>query len=437
VLTAARHELLSWDLPQRFGVPAPDLQPVVQQLGAMRADTATRDAAREAREAAKKADAELPSLRWGEHSTTQLMNLCQVADENQLPEVWKAMAKAGAKQDRFTIQSHLRSHAGHADSRSTQAPICSPDLAKDMGALTFEALSSDDLKGGLSIFAVCHPDQDSASRASELAGHFDLQMNGVSGMSLAESIALKAAQQLKLPTKLLQVRLILTAYHTLLEVLMGPEHPLVVQYGLFLHRVGAMEYTLDELLDGKLTNCAGVLRFVQLKMYIWLKQQLRSEAAIPPPAFTAILDKMEEWDWTPVSLPAAYLQTPARPPTGSTPSASTSTGSGAAMAANPADTTKRGYYKAPVAQLDTTALKIRPSFKVNEHITAHGQPPTNDAGGLMCLSFHIRGGCRHECERGPSSGAKNDHKRHSAGETQHLVAYLNQAGPTTALGGGL
>ena len=262
-------------------------------------------------------------------------------------------------------------------------------------------------------------------------------MNGVSGMSLAESIALKAAQQLKLPTKLLQVRLILTAYHTLLEVLMGPEHPLVVQYGLFLTRVGTMEYTLDELLDGNLTNCAGVLRFVQLKMCIWLKQQLRSEAAIPPPTFATILDKMEERDWTPVSLPAAYLQTPARPPMGSTPSA-TSTGSGAATANNPADPpTKRGYYKAPVAQLDTTALKIRPSFKVNEHITAHGQPPTNDAGGLMCLSFHVRGGCRHECDRGPSGGAKNDHKRHSAGETQRLVAYLNQAGPTTALGGGL
>lgn len=438
-LAASRFELLRRDLPQRFGVPAADLQPVVQQLGALRADTAAREEAREvahlAREAAKKADAELPTLRW-RAPTMQLMNLCQVNDETLLPDVWKDMARAGVKQDRQTIQYHLRGRTGEAGSRSTRVPVVSPELAREMGVLNFEPTSRDDLKSGLSIFSVCHPDQASARLVSEMAGHYDSQMNGVMGLTLTEQITLKAAQELKLPTKYLQVRLILAAYHTLLETSLGIDHALVHGFGAFLDRMGLMELALDTVMDGNVVACAGFLRFLHLKFSIWFAQQVPSNVAIPIPAFGEILDRIEEQTWVPVSLPIAYLKPAAMQPgpraphlgPGLPPSVPHQDGTTAPAAS------KRGFFKAPVAQLDVSALKLRPSFNINAHITAHGPPPLNDAGGLMCLSFHFRGGCRHECERGSSSGPKDDHKRHNAGETQRLVTYLNLAGPTTALG---
>lgn len=431
-LAATRFELLRRDLPQRFGVPAADLQPVVQQLGALRADTAAREVAREtarvAREAAKKADAELPTLRW-RAPTTQLMNLCQVNDESLLPDVWKDMARAGIKQDRQTIQYHLRGRTGEASSRSSRVPIVSPELAREMGALNFEPTSRDDLKSGLSIFSVCHPDQDSARIVSEMAGHYDSQMNGVTGLTLTEQITLKAAQELKLPTKFLQVRLIMAAYHTLLETALGVTHDLVIGYGACLDRMGTMELVLDHLLDGNVVACAGFLRFFHLKFSIWFALQVPSDAAIPIPAFGEILDRIEEQTWVPVPLPVAYLKPAAPQPGRQAPPLPVPGPTGTPTPP------KRGFFKAPAAQLDATAMKPRPSFNINAHLTAHGPPPLNDAGGLMCLSFHFRGGCRHECERGSSSGPKDDHKRHNASETQRLVAYLNLAGPNTALGG--
>lgn len=438
-LAASRFELLRRDLPQRFGVPAADLQPVVQQLGALRADTAAREVAREtarlARETAKKADAELPSLRW-RAPTVQLLNLCQVGDENLLPDVWKDMARAGVKQDRQTIQYHLRSRTSEVGSRSTKVPIVSPELAREMGSLTFEPTSRDDLKSGLSIFAVCHPDQASAHLVSEMAGHYDNQMSGATGLTLTDQITLKAAQELKLPSKYLQVRLIVAAYHTLLETSMGIDHDLVLGFGVFLDRMGLMELVLDAIMDSNVLACAGFLRFLHLKFSIWFAAQVSSNVAIPIPAFGEILDRIEEQTWVPVALPLAYLKPQAvQPgprvpaPLGPSPSLSATN---TAVAPTPAS--KRGFFKAPAAQLAASAIKTRSNFNINAHITAHGPPPLNDAGGLMCLSFHFRGGCRHECERGSSSGPMDDHKQHNASETQRLVTYLNLAGPTTALG---
>ena len=201
------------DFPHRFAAPttaaAVNLGPVVQAFGDLRADNAQREDARIAREAATKAASSLPSRRWNDMVAT-LSNVCQDLEEVDLPPVWGAMAKNGAKLDRQTLQHHFEDRASHPDSLSDTAPICSPELAKDLGGLVFAPKHRDELLSGLSVFAVSHPDQESARRASELAGHFDSQMKGVSaGMSFSDSTALKSAKELKLPTiptRLLQLQ---------------------------------------------------------------------------------------------------------------------------------------------------------------------------------------------------------------------------------------
>ena len=164
------------------------------------------------------------------------------------------MAKNGAKLDRITLQHHFDSRASQPDSLSRAAPICSPELAKDLGGLVFAPKHRDDLQSGLSIFAVSHPDQESARRASELAGHYDSQMTGATAcMSFADSIALKSAQDLKLPSRFLQLQAILRAYHTVLEVVLGIGHCVPLALGTFLKRFDRMQLQLDALLDGKRT----------------------------------------------------------------------------------------------------------------------------------------------------------------------------------------
>ena len=257
VLSAHRFALLRDDLPLRFGVVA-DMGQVVQAIGGLRADQAAHTAER-----IRRADADkLPSKRWG-IQLNQLLSFCHVDDEQNLPVVWRDMAKQGVKRDRATVQFHLTTQTREPNSLSSRAPICSPDLAKDLGNLIFSAGSADLLENGISIFAISHPDQASEAKASERAGHYDGQMNGTAGLSLQDSIALKAAQRLQLPTTFLQLTWIIQAYHTLLQVVMGDYHPVVTALAAFLAKWQSMDRSLNDLVAANpLGNSTALLRAI-------------------------------------------------------------------------------------------------------------------------------------------------------------------------------
>ena len=432
VLGTARADILRRDLPHRFApsAPAGNLAPVVLELGALRAEAANRAQASAAADAIKAAAAQLPSKRWHQ-ATNCLLNLCQVDSEAALPPVWSDMAVGGAKMDRITIQYHLRIHATPGNARTEQVPVCTQSLAKELGSLVFAPVHRDDLKSGMSIFTVCHPDQESARRANEIAGFYDSQVNGTTGLTVAEDISLKAAQEFNLPSKLLQVKRVCWAYHRLLAVHMGDNHCVVLQFARFLDRMDRMEVHLDTVLDGSTPKCAGFLRFVHIKMYIWFRAQEGSGTPVPPPAFEELLDNIEEDTWIPATLPSEYLTTNTPRTTGPTRLPFAPTPTVVAPPAPPVTTSGIGFFKVPASDLDPL-VKVRANFNIRSHIIAHGPPPHNDGGGLMCLSYHVRGGCRHECDRGMSSGAASDHKRHSVSETKRLIAYLDKAGPTAA-----
>jgi hypothetical protein len=242
-LGAQRVEILRADLPERFVVPGANLGVIVTALGHIQADTAMRDDARVTREETRKVAAFQPSTRWG-GPLDQLLNILQVNEEGEIPQVWKDMARAGVKKDCATIQYHFRAEANQRGLPSNRIPICSPELAKDMASLTFEPATTDNLMSGLSIFALCHPDQPSAQRASELAGHYNSQMEGVTGLTLADSVTLKAAQELCLPTKSYQVKTILGSYDIATTTLLGGGHVFVTAFRSFMARAARMEYML-------------------------------------------------------------------------------------------------------------------------------------------------------------------------------------------------
>ncbi len=104
----------------------------------------------------------------------------------------------------------------------------------------------------MSIFTVCHPDQESSRYANEIAGYYDSQENGATGITVAEDISLLAAQELNLHSKLLQVKRVCWAYHHLLAVHMGDNQCIVLQFARFLDRMERMEVHLDSLLDGRI-----------------------------------------------------------------------------------------------------------------------------------------------------------------------------------------
>jgi hypothetical protein len=427
VLTGHRSNLLRADLPLRFGLAA-DLGQVVQAIGGLRTDQAAHNAERTRRAEAEK----LPSKRWG-IQLSQLLSFCNVEFEENLPPVWKSMAQDGVKLDRSTIQYHLNSRTRGPNSFSSRAPTCSPDLAKELGNLNFAAASSDLVEMGISIFVISHPDQASEALASEMAGHYDGQMNGTAGLSLQDSITLKAAQRLQLPTSFLQLSWIIQSYHTLLQVVMGDHHRVVAALAEFLLRWQTMDRTLNDFVNANpLKNSSAIMRSIQLLVHFWAEEQSKFSEPVAAPNFVDILQRIALHAWIPPSMPNTFRPPPApRPP--SLPAPRNSTPPRSPFVPSPTRPADLLYFKVPAHSLDSK-VKVRARFDVPAHIRAHGTPPLNDAGGSMCLSFHVRGSCRHDCDRASAVGAKDDHKRHSESETQRLVAFLNLAGPTTAQG---
>ena len=261
-------------------------------------------------------------------------------------------------------------------------------------------------------------------------------MSGLAGLTLTDSIALKATQDLKLPSKLLQVKALMQVYEHGLAPFLGNDHNLLATYGRFVARANTMEAALDLLLDGNANSCAAFIRWIHLNMCIWFTAQSSTKDHIQPPNFMEILDKIELQSWIPMTLPLAYLRKSPVAPSGAIVAPLVPVVGGATLRGGTAPTVPgtRSHVKAPKELLDA-AIPVRGNFNIKSHIATHGTPPANDAGGLMCLSFHARGNCRSECDRGPNSGAGNDHKRHNQGETQRLKAYLDLAGPIAAPGG--
>jgi hypothetical protein len=77
----------------------------------------------------------------------------------------------------------------------------------------------------------------------------------------------------------------------------------------------------------------------------------------------------------------------------------------------------------PPTMPDPERVPIQRYFASKKHKEAHGPTPLNAKGKHMCLLFHIRGTCKHDCPR------LQDHYRHTPEESLHLAAYLALANP--------
>ena len=144
-LAEQRASLFAQDFPVRLEPPPIEGgNLLVAAIGDFRADLATREESKVLRAALKRAADQHPSSRWFA-STTRLLRICHVQDEAELPPIWQAMATHGAKLDRNTIQYHLSLDMPDLDSISAPgtASICSPELSKSLGQLTFQTGSDD------------------------------------------------------------------------------------------------------------------------------------------------------------------------------------------------------------------------------------------------------------------------------------------------------
>ena len=424
-LGTERRKIYEQDFPHLHQGGVPGVAPLVAELVAARTEAAARDISRRLQDQQQKVAALLPSKRWGA-ALTRLLRLCQVGAETDLPLVWREMAQNGIKSDVTTIRAHLDTPQPElGPSGTSPPPVCTPDMAKTLGRLEFQS-HKDAIETGLHIFGVCHPTQESAMQANEMAGLFAEHILGVTGLTIAESIAMKQAQKLLLPANLMELKHVLFSYHRFLSVLFSATHPVVMAFGLLTHRIQRDEMTFHIYFSrDNISRCASVMRFIQLRMFKWVDQQLQSDDIIPAPDFAVVLEQIEYDCWIPPSLPLAYQAPPVHRPIVRPSYAAVA---GSPVVAVPGELVPKSdnYFDADVALLDPNCREMK-GFHPVRFIETHGQPPLNNLGGAMCLNFHVRHKCRPNCAR------KADHIRHSPAETTRLNSYLSsQILPTAA-----
>jgi hypothetical protein len=416
-LQKERIDMVRQDLPLRFqfGVQLADpaLGQVVQALEGFQNTYLGQAQAAEARELARQAASKLPSKRWPE-TYARLLRLCNVATEQELPDVWRAMASQGAKQDRQTIQHHLSANCEAQIGQSgsdDRAPEVTADLATQLGQLRFIS-GPNHLAVGMSIFMVSFPNGDLAAKISTSSGLYDQKMQGTTSRTLDEVMDVKKAQKFQLPTNFIEVKNVCWCYHRFLAVMLGFGHDIPKAFGKLVRSLEGHEQLLHQEFDRNLQYCAGLLRFIQIDMHDWLSDTLAGREA-KVPEFDAVVANIKRQCWMVPRMPEEFLDvatTVAEAPIvvasrAATPSQST-----------PAANTNK--IKAPLSALSPEIVPIQPNFPAYAFTETHGPPPRNERNQVMCLSFHVKADCWKNCRR------KADHKKHSESDSKKLAKYL-------------
>lgn len=385
---------------------------MVQALDRFQEAWRERDEANARRDEQREAAAvQTPSGRWP-RLWTRLAKLCGVPGEEDLPPMWTELAKSNSKKDRATIQHFLEDFDEEFIARSggdDVEPICSGELAKHLGLLTFQA-SIHTIDVGITIFAVSHPDEECIASVAAAAAIYDQQMLGVGNISLAESIKLKEQMAFKLPNNYSDVKHVCWCYLRLLAAVLGIDHQVTAAFGAFARSVSSAERRHRGELDGQQTRCAGFLRAIQLEMHPWLADTLKGQV-VQPPDFMSIIRELVKQKWICPTIPAKYLVPKKAAPN---PPADAARGN----VDNRGSTDNRVV--APPEHLDRELIPYIKNFRVGPFIKQYGRPPKNDSGKEQCPAYHVLGECYTNCRR------KGGHLKHSPEEGKRMATYLAQ-----------
>ena len=367
----------------------------------------------------------------GEHFkpylTARLLELTSSATEAQLPQVWGAIAEAGGKRERETLDANLREVAQGLDFNHL-VPVVTPDLLKKITSLRLAGSNMDNLAEGISPFVLIVADYTSPSSeqayldAVRTAQDFDDLIAGNTAANMEDIKTLKSATKVQVPTTYVSARAQLQAFLILIATLLGDRHACTIQLQNWLKNYTNKEnfYISRVQREDGAQGPARLLRYIQLNFRAWF---MASESAttpaaralIPPLEIASSLNKTEIGDmtWLPL-MPFSYHYSQKKVTTpGTEKEDDESNKKKSSQVRNPTVNTRFDDFKSGITQ-----------SKFNDLIKKVGAPPTVQRGGKtipMCASYHLRGTCFSNCSR------KADHGSHSKEEDNELYEWCKKA----------
>jgi hypothetical protein len=433
-LQSHRLALLRNDLPGRFALQLPqgDAFQVAAAIGALASEQ--RDARAETLARVTADNNKTPTGRWGPH-LTKLLRIAQVATVAELAPIWVELAKTPKRLERPTMQAWADTTAANLGMPSS-APIITPALAAKIIIFQFDPAYGhvDNLEDGIQPFLVGYRNPLAVQAARDNAGNYDLLHQGSVGATMVDILQFKNSDKIAMPTAIIHVTLALKQYRVLLHMLLKGTHQLAVEFDLFCTAWSNQEADLHELCSSTPYFAALVVRWVQIRLACWFKDQsAQAGTMLEAPDLVDLLRKIRlQEPWQP-SIPPAYLPGPAPAPAPSprfpapapgVPPAPAPVGPAPALG-GPAPVQPQQHqvqniaYDRRYAEFRDLNIPLAEVLRL-DRVNANSLP-TNASGGANCIAYHVRGSCYSGCNR------STDHRAQTPAESTKLLAWCTVA----------
>jgi hypothetical protein len=360
-----------------------------------------------------------------------LKHYLHVEDEQDLPEFWFQFAAATKNQEFSVLRDYLELYARSEHAFISASPVLSPKLHADLATVTFVADHHNDLKTGIQPFIAMDGSEEHRAAAMELARSYSLLYERDHGVSLANLDKLKVPRELRsYPSTFYDLERSLGLFGNLLGAILGNAHPLTVAYRPFWEafRKRYHDRLVNEIDGSKVIKPVHILRSIQLNCFDWFDAK---RTRVPPdtPNFTGIWKRIGLNVYTLPQLPPSLYfmvypcSTLTRPPPtdkSATNLSVTGTEDASTISGVSAITDATGLTGATGLQSklalsragemivnenpDSHLLSLVPYNRKLKDIIGNTQPPSTDSGNVLCLSYHVKGGCFSNCRRKNTPG---------------------------------
>ena len=377
----------------------------------------------------------------GPRGVAQLLVICNVTSEAQLPPFWKEFAQATKANQLSVLQFAIEETKRRCLEPDLQF-IVDPSMLQLVKNVAFEMPSLDSLTGGLTTFLFFEKVEAEAYLANTT---YATLMNGTAGATTADLTPLMKAK-VKPPLSDMDVRHMHRRLEIFAKTLFGEHHAIPISIEKFLTRYMSMESALTRLQMRQEPHLRHTMicRRTSLVLSAWFRKRRQAAGSIPPPDFAQFFDDValdQNWEQIVPNSVLAQLGLQAIPPMHQSSGGELVTLRppprlfAAAPPGNPAHVPPTGE-RTNGSRLNNTAF-ISSSFQrfkdmsniscksLREKIRAGTLPPLPmskvDETKPMCLAWHTRGECNSNCR------CRYDHVlTYTADECQPLLDWCNE-----------
>jgi len=428
LLSQHRWNFVTADMPELAGSTRTQEQALMHAVAAMQQSNAAASAAAQLDRAASRAP-KLPSTKYPA-TIGGLMQVCGVATEGALPDLWHQLANAAKHETRGVAVAAMRDRARQPTAATSMVPVVTKEVLERFTQQTLAAESPDALEEGLQfyLFALGAEDHQAETRIRNQL--YDLVQSGSAAPSVSDSRELSSSKVV-IPTDNFGLTTAMQLYSIALDVYLGVPHAFAEYYRTWLRDQWAplqqeLGRYISQVFQGDAaTAYARFGRWISLRVNEYLVRLSRRGATTPLPDLdkfaTLISTRENPFPPIPERYMAAVPPTPKLPAPPALPR-STGTGSGTGSAAG--DTPG-------AARSNERAENLRPSQEVKTAFTAVGlrtraliallRPPMGQHSHEICPSYHGIGGCYTGC------GCHKSHRPLSAEDKTKFLAYCVEA----------